>query len=97
MGVKEEPPTTVEYQYASPRRAITKHKNEFWGIMVLFGSFMCRILQDGYLFAIAVFIVKWQDHFSAGAAVVGLVGSLTTAFMLMICKLCFNKYLSCIY
>ncbi|XP_072021500.1 monocarboxylate transporter 12-like, partial [Amphiura filiformis] len=87
MGVKVDP----------SMGSYTQVKTGFWGVMVLFGSFLCRILQDGYLFALAIFIVKWQEHFSAGAAEVGLVGSITTAFMLMICPMgsAISRYYGC--
>ena len=35
-----------------------------WAWIVLLGAFVCRILSDGLIGSLGVFIVAWQDYFS---------------------------------
>ena len=35
-----------------------------WAWIVLIGAFVCRILSDGLIGSLGVFIVAWQDYFS---------------------------------
>ena len=49
-----------------------------WAWMVLVGSFLVRMLTEGFVASMGVFFVEWQSFFNTSAASVSWAGSALT-------------------